>query len=207
MKHSRINVAVAGIILLGLSVMADVGCANAQSRFNPSRRAAAEIAPAPATTRNSERLRTQLRGVHGFTRASLEAASTDVSAILRQFISDPGESVLVRRQAIKALRHYPSDGNFAFIRGNVNDAPEGLQRLYLHSLSGYTGARDAQIGAMLGRLLSSSAVGVRHAAVGLSGKLRLTASLRASLNSRLGLEQDPSVRSAIRRALSQQPPR
>ena len=82
--------------------------------------------------------------------------------------------MLVRRQAIKALSLFPTDGNFAFIRGNVSDAPEGLQHLYLHSLSRFAGRRDGQIATILASMLDSNAVSVRHAAAGLSRSLVLT---------------------------------
>ena len=203
MKLSHKQLTILGIGLLGLPLIWHAGTATAQNRISPPAPAGSSgsSAEAPATTRNPELLRTLLMAVHGFTREGLEAASTEVSTILRGFIADEDESMLVRRQAIKALRLFPSDGNFAFISGNVADAPEGLQRLYLLSLRGFAGRRDAQIGAILEPLLDSNAVGVRHAAAGLSRRLVLTASLRARINSRLTREQDPAVRSALRNAL------
>ncbi len=68
-------------------------------------------------------------------------------------------------------------------------------------MGGFAGKRDQQIGAILEPLLDSNAVGVRHAAVGLSLKLVLTASLRARIDSRLAREQDSGVRSALQKAL------
>lgn len=193
--------ALAAILVLG-SVL-DMGVAAAHGGIRPIRSASAsgQTSPAQATTRNPARLRTQLMALHGFSRAGLEAASTDVAAILRGFISDSGESMFIQRQAIKALRIYPSDENFALIRGNINGAPEGLQRLYLHGLADYAGERDEQIGTLVTPLLNSNAVGVRHAAAGLSRKLRLSGSLRASLQTRLADEPDAGVRSAIEKAL------
>lgn len=203
MKFNHERFAILGIGLLALPLMMQAGTATAQYRIAPRAPAGSANASteAPATTRNPQQVRTLLMFVHGFTRERLEAASTDVASILRGFIGDRDESMLVRRQAIKALRLFPTDGNFAFIRGNVADAPEGLQRLYLHSLRGFAGTRDEQIGAILEPLLDSNAVGVRHAAAGLSRKLVLSASLRARINSRLAREQDPGVRSALRKAL------
>ena len=207
--------ALAASLVLGLIL--DAGFAAAHSGIRPIRGASGQLSPgasgqlspgasgqaspAQATTRNAARLRTQLMALHGFSRAGLEAASTDVAAILRGFISDSGESMLIRRQAIKALRIYPSDETFTLIRNNITGAPEGLQRLYLHSLAVYAGARDTQIGALVTPLLSSDSVGVRHAAAGLSRRLRLSGTFRASLQLRLAEEPDAGVRSAIEKAL------
>lgn len=199
--------ALAAILVFGLIL--DAGVAAAHGGIRPihgasgklSAGASGQTSPAQATTRNPARLRTQLMALHGFSRAGLEAASTDVADILRGFISDSGESMFIQRQAIKALRIYPSDENFALIRGNINGAPEGLQRLYLHGLADYAGEKDEQIGTLVTPLLNSNAVGVRHAAAGLSSKLRLSGSLRASLQNRLAEEPDAGVRSAIEKAL------
>jgi hypothetical protein len=155
-----------------------------------------------ATTYNPQGVRTQMMAIHGFSRAGLEAASTDVSAILQALISDGGEMMVVRRQAIKALRLFPTDGNFAFIKNELDSAPASLQRVYLVSLRGFTESKADETAALVAPLLASEDVGVRHAAVGLAGRLTLNGNLRAALSARLNDESEPGVQAAIRRVLA-----
>lgn len=203
MIYNRVNALLAAGMVLALTAMLLPDAGHAQMRLNRSRIAAGgQAAQAPATTRNPERVRTQMMAIHGFSRAGLEAASTDVSAILQGFISDPDEMPLVRRQAIKALRLFPTDDNFAFIKNELDSAPAGLQRVYLVSLRGFTESKADETAALLQPLLASGDVGVRHAAVGLAGKLALNGNLRAALGARLNDEREPGVQAAIRRVLA-----
>ena len=209
MKFNLTTALICSAVIFGLTMVFGAYDLWAHNRLKPgfrsgtSQTAATTPAMVPATTRNPARVRTLLRAVHGFSRVGLEAVSTDVSAILRGFILDPDEIPLVRRQAVKALRLFPSNENFAFIKNELDSAPAGLQRVYLVSLRGFTESMDEEVAALLAPLLSSDDVGVRHAAVGLSGGLTLSTSLRTALNTRLAEEQEPSVRTAIQEALAQ----
>ena len=157
---------------------------------------------APATVFAPERVRTQLRGFHGFTRARLDAVSTDVPSILRGWIADPDEPMLIRRQAIKALKLYPSAETFAFIRGRISTAPPVLQMLFLGSLQPHAAARPDEVGELVKTYLDGGDVVVRHAAVALAEQLDEAELRRGLLRKRLAVEPDPAVRRAINRALS-----
>ena len=155
----------------------------------------------PATSRDPARLRSLLLAIHGFSRQGLEAATTDVPVLLRQFISDGGESITVRRQAIKALRFYPTQDNLGFIQARVGLAPVGLKRLYASTLGRYSGALQAGASATLSTLVNDGDAGVRHAAIGAVRLLGVNSETRKALDGRLKVEADASVRRALSAAL------
>ncbi len=156
------------------------------------------MAPAPTSEYRPEQVRNHLLAYHGFTREQLDAASINVPQILMGWIDHPSQSVLIRRQAIKALNLYPTEETFAFIADRVVTAPPGYQVLYLGSLSAFTDSKAVELTALLEPLLHSEGVVVRHAAVGLAGRLQPSPLIEAMLEARLSSETDPSVRRAIR---------
>ena len=181
-----------------------VGCAPAQAQLrlkNVPGVGQRRATPPPATTQNPDRVRNLLLAIHGFSYNELQAASTDADAILRGFIDDPAESMTVRRQAVKGLRHYPSEENFAFIQTRLDGAPAGLKQLYILSLAGFGGTHHDEIVDMVGPLLADPDVGVRDATVVLCGRLNADARLRALLENRLPEESEAGVRKAINRVL------
>jgi hypothetical protein len=176
----------------------------APGRTVPGRGPLAEEENLPtATEYDPERVRNHLRAIHGFTRARLEAASTDVPRILMGWIADPTEPMLIRRQAIKALKFYASGETFAFIRAELPQAPTPLQMLFLGTLQAHTGIRPAEVAEVAKPYLDSGAVVVRHAAVSLIGRLGDTEGRRQMLRKRLATEPDPGVRRAIQKVLQE----
>lgn len=149
-----------------------------------------------------QRVRNRLQAIHGFSRDDLNSVSTDVPAILRSFVLNPAESMVVRRQAIKALRFFPDETNFQFIREHIADAPLNLKRLYVGSLRGFSPGRAGEITVMLEPLLASPERTVRHAAVGLAAELPPNDTLRTLLRNRLSLEPEPALRQRIQQLLS-----
>ena len=179
--------------------------ANALSaqEINPPRRppglgGSSQEPPVPATTYDPERVRMHLLAIHGFTREQLEAASTEVDQVLRGLIDGPGEPVVVKRQAIKALRHYPSVENLDFIAARLSGAPPTLQRLFLGTLEKFPARTDGRMQGLVEPLLESSDLSVRHAAVGLAATLEATPRLRSALEAVLSGETDPTLKNSIR---------
>ncbi len=203
MNGYRFRLAGMAAILTAMVVGLGAGVAPAQP-LRPglsSRQATAagqETQLTAATTRNPERVRTMLMAIHGFTQAQLDAVSTDVAAILREFIADPAESNLIHRQAVKGLRFYPSEENFTFISGELETAPPGLQVLYLLSLGAFAENREQEIVPLVNAALESDRVTVRHAAVTLAGRLPAGSGVSLGLEARLAVEPDPAVQRAIR---------
>ncbi len=156
----------------------------------------------PATQYAPERIRTALMAIHGFTREQLDAISIQVPQILMGFVDDANESVLVQRQAVKALKLYPGDGTFAFLQGHLSAAPQGLKVLLLDSLAPYASTRSAELIPLLQTQLQSPDVVVRHAAVSLAAQAGGSVQMRGLLSSHLASEPDRSVRSAIETVLS-----
>ena len=152
----------------------------------------------PATIYDPERVRMHLLAIHGFTREQLEAASTEVDQVLRGLIDGPGEPVVVKRQAIKALRHYPNVETLDFIAARLSGAPPTLQRLFLGTLEKFPARNDGRLERLVEPLLESSDLSVRHAAVGLAAKLEATPRLRSALEAVLSGETDPALRNSIR---------
>ena len=156
----------------------------------------------PASQYAPERIRTALMAVHGFSREALDAISIQVPQILMGFVDDPSETLLVRRQAIKALKLYPSDAAFRFIQGHLAAAPQGLKVLLLGSLAPYASTRTAELVPLLAAELQSPDVVVRHAAVSLAAKAGGQVQVRSLLSTHLASEPERTVRSAIETALS-----
>ena len=204
MKINPQNLILPGTAVLVAMAFVLLGCAPAQAQLrlkNAPGVGQAHAKPPPATTHNPEQVRSLLLAIHGFTYDGLQAASTDVSAILQGFIDDSKESALIRRQAIKALRLYPSNENFAFIQTRMEGAPIGLRRLYILSLAGFDATHHDRIVDMVGPLLADPDVGTRHATLVLCGRLNADARLRALLEERLPEESEAGVRRAINRVL------
>jgi len=161
--------------------------------------------PAPATEYAPQNVRTLLLSLHGFTRAQLDAASTEVPAVLRALIDDGGESVFVRRQAIKALRLYPSDTNFAFVQARLPGAPESFARVYLTGLTAYAKDKPREVTRIVAQALADRDLGVRHAALYLAERLPPSAELRRLAAERLRQEPAEAVRRGLERLRQQQP--
>jgi len=200
MSHRNTKTIVVGIVTACVVVVGAYP-AMAQQKINIPPAIGKSTALTPATTQNPARLRNLLQAIHGFSKASLEAASTDVPVLLRGFISDPAETVTVKRQAIKALRFYSDEENLVFIKSRVNQAPAGLKRLYTTSLGRFSGTLQTPAASVLAALVEDSDAGVRHAAIGAAQTLGLTAELRTSLVNRLAKEKDGPVRRALSKAL------
>ena len=125
-------------------------------------------------------------------------------AILTAIIDDPKESMLIRRQAIKALALYPTDESFTFITARLEGAPLGLQRLYITSLAGFGHSRRQDILPLLEALLANRDATVRDAALGLAQHLAPGPALRGLLQARLAVEPEAGLRQAIQRQLQGQ---
>jgi len=158
--------------------------------------------PPPSSSYAPERVRTALMAIHGFTREELDGTSSQVPQILMDFVDNPKEAMLVQRQAIKALKLYPSDSAFLFLQRHLAGAPQGLAVLLLQSLSPYAATRSAELVPVLQTQLQSPDVVVRHAAVSLAAHAGGVVSVRGLLSTHLASEPDRSVRSAIETALS-----
>ena len=156
----------------------------------------------PATVQDPARLRNLLLAIHGFSREALDSASADVPLLLRRFIEDEQETVTVQRQAIKALRLYPSQENLTFIQARVGSAPVTLKRLYATTLGRYSGALQQSAQSTLRTMVSDPDVGVRHAAIGAVRLLGVDETTRKTIGDRLRMEADASVRRAMKAALS-----
>jgi hypothetical protein len=195
----------AGAVAVFAACLVPAGTAHAQGRLKLKGSAVgnpASTPTAPAGAYTPQLLRNQLLSIHGFTRAGLASAGTDVPSILRGFIADAGEPVIVRRQAVKALALYPTDGNFSFIRQNLAGAALPIRRLYVTALRGFAGDKADEITEMLPELLAGPERSMRHAAVGLAGALAPSPRLRAVLRARLEREPEPGVQKEIRRLLT-----
>lgn len=164
-------------------------------------RSAPQSASGAAGQRNPERVRDVLRSVHGFSRAALDAASADVPAVLEALIDAPGESPLVRRQAVKALGLYPGAGTLAFVQGHLDAAPLGLRRIYLSTLVRFGAMDAATVSTLLERGLNDADVTVRWAAADSAAALARLAPVQAVLARHAGTESDPALRSALTTAL------
>lgn len=193
-------------VTAGLAVLLLAAAPAAQAQLRARHPALATAAPGgdgPLLVAYApQRLRNRLMAIHGFSRDDLNSVSTDVAAILRGFILDPAEAMVVRRQAIKALRLYPDETNFQFIREHIAEAPLNLKRLYVGSLRGFAPARAGEITGMLEPLLASPERTLRHAALGLAETLPPSEALRTMLRNRLPLEPEPDVRQRIQQMLS-----
>jgi hypothetical protein len=204
-RHARRACALAALLaLLTLPACAQAqgpGATSSTLSVLPGASAPAGAPLPPATVRDPAAVRTLLSAIHGFTREQLEAASTDVPAILHGFIDDAGEPMLVRRQAVKALAYYPNAANLAFIAGRVDGAPLGLKRLYLGSLAGFGAVDAAGVSAILERALGDANVTVRQAAVGTAARLAELPVVRSTLQSHAASEPDPALRRQIQQAL------
>ena len=204
MNHNPRNLIPASAAVLAVMAFVLLGCAPAQAQVklkNVPGLGQRRATPPPATTRNPERVRNLMLAIHGFTYDGLQAASTDVPAILHGFIDNPAERMTVRRQAVKALRHYPSEKNFAFIERRMDSAPIGLRRLYVLTLAGFGATHHDRIVDMVGPLLADPDVGVRDATVVLCGRLKAGPRVHALLENRLNVEPQAGVRRAINRVL------
>jgi hypothetical protein len=159
---------------------------------------------APASSYDPARLRQVLLNIHGYDKAALEAASTDVSEILMTLANDPEELMVVRRQAVKGLRLYPEDGVMNFIEQQAPSAPRTLKRLYLSSLNGFAATHPARVSALVAANLEDADVSVRLDAVRLSDRLGATPQVKSILQSRLSREPDAQLRVEIQRRLGAQ---
>ena len=157
--------------------------------------------PRPSVTYNPERVRALLLSIHGYTREGLQAASTNADEILMMFAGHGQEEMVIRRQAIKGLRLFPSDGTLSFIEREVGGAPEGLKRLYLSSLGGFAPAYPDRVGTLAESALNDPLVNVRFSALKLTGELGQTPRVRSMLQSRLAAEPDARLRTAIEQRL------
>ena len=163
-----------------------------------------QSAPAPlqqASIHDPARVRTMLQAVHGFSRAGLDAASTDVPRILTTFIDTVGETLLMRRQAVKALALYPTDENLVFIEDRIGAAPLGLKRLYVTSLGAFAGNRPGRVAVALKPLLEDGDITVRYAAAGVAGQHKDAPAIRALLENRLVKEKNASLHNEIQEIL------
>ena len=159
----------------------------------------------PSAMYDPSRVRTLLMHIHGFTQAQLDAVSTDIPQILTALIDDPDEPMLIRRQAIKALRLYPSEETFRFIADRLGSSSVALQVLYLGSLAAFRETSGEELMPILESMLDHQDVVVRHTAVGLAGRLRLALNTESLLVDRLSVEPDSGVRQAIQKQLSTTP--
>lgn len=155
-----------------------------------------------ATSFEPEKVRTLMLSIHGYTRAQLEAASTDVDQVLMVLADDPDELMLVRRQAVKGLRLYPTEEVLNFIEGRVDQAPLGLKRLYLSSLSGFVNSHPGRVTAIMEDALNDSEITIRYAGLNLARKLEGDGQVNSILQQRLDTEPDPTLRNRISSVLS-----
>ncbi len=190
-------------LLLAGALLLTLGATAVAQQFRPPRGfrgpPASETVLPKATTRDPARVRMLLRAIHGTRRAQLDAASTGVAAILRAWIDSPDEPALIRRQAIKLLRLYPSAENFAFVRARLPAAPLNHARLYLTGLAAYARSRPAEVLEAVAAALADGDVGMRHAGLYLAERLAPSPRLRAVLEKRLRTEAEPSLRGGLER--------
>ena len=188
-------------LILVCAMGSSVSAALAQEKVNLPPKPGSQSSLTPARERNPATLRTALLAIHGFSRQSLDAATLDAPLLLRQIISDSTESVTLHRQAVKALRLYPSNENLEFIQARVGLAPVGLKRLYAATLGRYSGALQPKAAAVLRTLVGDPDSGVRHAAIGAVRLLGVDAESRKAFEGRLSVEPDPAVKRALSTAL------
>jgi hypothetical protein len=155
-----------------------------------------------ATEYRPDRIRALMTSIHGYTRAGLEAASTNVDEILMSLADDEQELMLVRRQAIKGLRLYPTAEVLSFIEQESVSAPANLKRLYLSSAAGFAQGFPERVRTLAETHLNDESVNVRFSALKLSGALEQGVQVRTMLQNRLALEPDQKLRSAIQARLN-----
>ncbi len=163
--------------------------------------------PPPSTasaagTLGPRAIRNQLLSIHGFGREGLERSAGDISALLRGFVADPTEPMVIKRQAIKALGLFPNDRNFEFIASRFAGAPLSLSRLLVGSLRPFAASKAREITGLLENLLDSPHASLRHAAVGLAASLPESHRLTTLLRKRLVAETEGAVRRGLLRILS-----
>ena len=154
-----------------------------------------------ATEYRPERVRTLLKSIHGFTLPALVATSTGVTEILTGFIDDVNEPMVVRRQAIKALKWFPTDAMLTFIEQRVYVAPAGLKHLYLQGLSGFAHLAPQRVEAVMAVAMEDADITVRYAALNLSRSLGPSTQAASVLRGRLDRELDSRLRKAIEERL------
>lgn len=154
-----------------------------------------------ATEFRPERVRTLLKSIHGFTLPALVATSTDVTEILTGFIDDVNEPMVVRRQAVKALKWFPTDAMLTFIEQRVYVAPAGLKHLYLQGLSGFAHLAPQRVEAVMAVAMEDADITVRYAALNLSRSLGPSTQAASVLRGRLDRELDSRLRKAIEERL------
>ena len=154
-----------------------------------------------ATEFRPERVRTLLKSIHGFTLPALVATSTGVTEILTGFIDDANEPMVVRRQAVKALKWFPTDAILTFIEERVYVAPAGLKHLYLQGLSGFAHLAPQRVEAVMAVAMEDADITVRYAALNLSRSLGPSTQAASVLRGRLDRELDSHLRKAIEERL------
>lgn len=155
----------------------------------------------PAETRSPESVRRVLRSIHGFTRAALDAASTDVPDILMAIADDPDEAMALRRQAVKALGLYPDEAVLAFIEAEFADAPDSLQRIYLTTLRAFADTAPERATHIAAERLSHQDALMRNAALELAKRLPSSDRLVTALSTQLQQETDPNLRRELEETL------
>jgi len=153
---------------------------------------------------SAESLRMQLRAIHGFDRAALDAINANADTLLMQFAADTAESAMVRGQAIRGLALYDSAEVLAFLSDGAERAtPVGLRALYITSLGPFAERAPEQLMPLLERLLADPEVQVRLGAANLAARMAPVA--RPGVDNLLGqalrLERDPHVRRALQQTL------
>lgn len=150
------------------------------------------------------KIREQLLSYHGVSKEQLDAVSTNAATILTGFIRDTNEKIIVQRQAIKALKFYPTDEVFEFIKVHMQSAAPPMQQLYLIGLKVYAASKPTEVTELVRAMLQSQNEVTRHATVSLLGSTaRHTPLARQALESSLQTEEHTSVRNAIEAALTE----
>ena len=154
-----------------------------------------------ATERNSNRVRELLAAFHGSSRAQFDAISTHVPEILMEFIAGEETPVFIKRNAIKALRFYPTEKTFQFTQRNIDSSPVNLQKLYLLNLRAFSQDKPEAVIHLIAPHMESSEVVVRHIAVSVLSSMKPHPAAQTLLRQRLEVEGDLELKQEIRRHL------
>jgi HEAT repeat protein len=137
------------------------------------------------------------------TRAALEeAGGAQTVTTLHALATDPTEPTAVRRAAISALGHFPTEATRDVLSALLREDDAVLRKVALDAL-GFAFVKDDVVEALLSAALSDDSPVLRRSALrGLAR--RTTRSARMTLERRLGIERDVETRALLEQAIIMQ---
>ena len=154
-----------------------------------------------ATERRPDRIKDLLSAYHGFSREQMDAVSTDVPQILMELIRDSKTSIPLQRNAVKALRFYPTEDVFQFVSTRLEGSPANFQKLYLLNLREFSQGRPESVLSLVAPHTESSEIVIRHIAISVLSSMSPHPGAQTLLRQRLEREDDLGLKRKIRRHL------